>query len=210
VGYGKAMMGFHMARRKIGDDPFAIRVAARPVALQVDPSFDLFRRLDPREIPASIGQIFGEPRLLAVLAADASVEEAAAWRALLESWRTDAHAVEIVTDAEVQELPADRAVWLLGRGNRLATRYFADAAIAGLAVDAEGLALDGTRLAFGGHTTVVVVRHPASAARAIGWLTVDPAQLAALPGLGRKLCPTSVPTFEFCSLASFWLVRTCG
>ncbi len=33
----------------------------------------------------------------------------------------------------------------------------------------------------------MVVRHPASAERAIGWLTVDPALLAALPGLGRKL-----------------------
>ena len=169
---------------------FAIRVPARPLALQVDPSFDLFRRLDPREIPASIGQIFGEPRLLAVLAADAAPEEAAAWRTLLESWRTDAHAIEIVTDAELPAnapLPADRAVWLLGRGNRLAARYFAGAGIAGLAVDAEGLDLDGTRVPFGGRTTVVVLRHPASAERAIGWITVDPALLAALPGLGRKL-----------------------
>jgi peptidyl-prolyl cis-trans isomerase A (cyclophilin A) len=33
----------------------------------------------------------------------------------------------------------------------------------------------------------VVVRHPASAERAIGWITVDPALLAALAGLGRKL-----------------------
>ena len=62
-----------------------------------------------------------------------------------------------------------------------------DAGIAGLAVDAEGLVLDGQRVAFAGRTTVVVVRHPASAERAIGWLTVDPALLAALPGLGRKL-----------------------
>ena len=32
-----------------------------------------------------------------------------------------------------------------------------------------------------------MVRHPLSAERAIGWITVDPALLAALPGLGRKL-----------------------
>ena len=168
--------------------PFAIRVPARPLALQVDPSFDLFRRLDPREIPASIGQIFGEPRLLAVVAAAASPEEAAAWRTLARSWATDAHVIEIVTDAEVEELPADRAVWLLGRGNRLAARYFASAGgAAGLTVDADGLGLDGARVAFAGHTTVVVVRHPASAERAIGWIAADPGLLAALPGLGRKL-----------------------
>ncbi len=171
--------------------PFAIRVPARPLALQADPSFDLFRRLDPREIPPSIGQIFGEPRLLAVVAASASPAEAAAWRTLALAWQTEAHAIEVVTDAEVQELPADRAVWLLGRDNRLAARYFGSASgagnVAGLAVDETGVGVDGQRVAFAGHTTVVVVRHPASAERAIGWITVDPALLAALPGLGRKL-----------------------
>ena len=103
---------------------FALHVAERPVALEVDPSFDLFRRLDPREIPASIGQLFGAPRLLAVVATQASAEEAAAWRTLMESWKTEAHAVEVQTDTEVTELPADRAVWLLGSRNRLAERYF--------------------------------------------------------------------------------------
>ena len=162
---------------------FAVRAVERPLALRVDPAFDLFRRLDPRETPPSIGQIFGEPRLLAVLPADAPPEESAAWRALLDSWRSDAHAIDFATDAEISELPADRAVWLLGRGNRLVARYVAGAA--GLAHDADGVALDGERVAFAGHTTVVVVRHPASAERALGWIAADP--LAALAGLGRKL-----------------------
>ena len=35
---------------------------AAPLSLHVDPMFDLFRLLDPRETPASIGQIFGEPQ----------------------------------------------------------------------------------------------------------------------------------------------------
>lgn len=174
-------------RLEAGAAPFAFRVRERPVLLQVDPEFDLFRRLDPREIPASIGQIFGEPRLLAVVAAQASPEEREAWRKLLESWQSDAHRVELVTDAEVDLLPADRAVWLLGRANRLAPRYFGGGAVAGLEVDDEGVVIEGARVPFAGHATVAVARHPASAGRAIGWITADPAQLAALPGLGRKL-----------------------
>ena len=43
------------------------RPTAGPLALSVDPHFDVFRRLDPRETPPSIGQIFGEPAILAVL-----------------------------------------------------------------------------------------------------------------------------------------------
>lgn len=177
-------------RLEAGAAPFTLRVRERPVLLQVDPEFDLFRRLDPREVPASIGQIFGEPRLLAIVAAQASPEERAAWRTLVESWRSDAHDVEIVTDADLPasgELPEDRAVWLLGRANLLAPRYFGDGAVAGLAIAGDDLVVDGQRVPFAGHATVAVARHPASPGRAIGWITVDPALLAALPGLGRKL-----------------------
>ncbi len=162
---------------------FAVRATEPPLALRIDPAFDLFRRLDPREIPASIGQIFGEPRVLAVLPADAPAEEAAAWRTLLESWRTDAHAIEFATDAEVTEVPADRAVWLLGRANRLAPRLVSGAA--GLRVEADAIGADAEKIPFAGHTAVVVVRHPRSPERALGWIAADP--LGALPGLGRKL-----------------------
>ena len=130
----------------------------------------------------------GSPeRALSRMAAQASPEEREAWRKLLESWQSDAHRVELVTDAEVDLLPADRAVWLLGRANRLAPRYFGGGAVAGLEVDDEGVVIEGARVPFAGHATVAVARHPASAGRAIGWITADPAQLAALPGLGRKL-----------------------
>jgi len=163
--------------------PFAIRTADRPLVLRVDPAFDLFRRLDPREIPPSIGQIFGEPHVLAVLPADASAEESAAWRALMESWRTDAHAPEFTTDADLAGLPADRAVWLLGRANRLAPRLLAG--VPGLRLEGDAIAVDAESIPYAGHSAVVVIRHPKSPERALGWIAADP--LAALPGLGRKL-----------------------
>ena len=60
---------------------FALRQAEQPFtivdrqpAARARPSiryFDVFRRLDPRETPPSIGQIFGEPSILAVLPSDA-------------------------------------------------------------------------------------------------------------------------------------------
>jgi hypothetical protein len=89
-------------RSETASTPFAFRTAARPLALQVDPSFDLFRLLDPRETPASIGQIFGEPRILAVLPAKAPAAEIAAYRALVEGWRSESHQPEFTTDAELR------------------------------------------------------------------------------------------------------------
>ena len=86
---------------------FRLTTPEAPVALFVDPAFDVFRRLDPRETPPSIGQIFGEPRVLAILPAEASPAEAAAYRAVIEGWKSPSHATEIRTDGDVSALPAD-------------------------------------------------------------------------------------------------------
>jgi hypothetical protein len=162
---------------------FTVLAPERPLVLQADPQLDVFRRLDPRETPPSIGQIFGEPKVLAVLPEEAAPDEVAAYRELVERWRSDSHAPELTTDAEIGSLPADRSVWLLGRRNRFAPRVFRP----GGALELSGteMAVDGEKMPLAGHSAVLVARHPASVEKAVGWIFVDP--LAALPGLGRKL-----------------------
>jgi hypothetical protein len=162
---------------------FSVSTEALPLALHVDPSFDVFRLLDPREMPASIGQIFGEPRILAVLPAQAPAAEQAAYRALVESWRSESHQPEITTDALVRELPKDRAVWVLGRGNALVARLFASGD--DYALDGQKLTVDRESMPLAGHTGVIVRRHPGNLEKAVGFIFAD--GLAALPGLGRKL-----------------------
>jgi hypothetical protein len=161
---------------------FTILTPDAPVSVAVDPSFDLFRRLDPRETPPSIGQIFGEPRVLAILPASATPEEAAGYRSLVESWRAPAHEPEILTDAEVKALPSDRPVWILGRRNRFASSIVDGGAVKSGETRVE---IDGTAVEAAAHSIVVVRRHPGNPEKAIGWIAVDP--IAALPGLGRKL-----------------------
>lgn len=161
---------------------FEFEARGRPLVLHVDPDFDLFRRLDPRETPPSIGQIFGEPRVLAVVPAGAPERERHAWRALFEGWRSPGHDIEVRTDREIARLPADRAAWIAGRDNR-----FAPLALrAGEASLAPGAAvLGGQEVPFANHSIVTVARHPDAVDKAIGLLIVEPAE--ALAGLGRKL-----------------------
>jgi len=160
---------------------FSITLDAEPQVLNVDPGFDLFRKLDPRETPTSIGQIFGEPKILALVPSAAPADRQAAYRELMKGWQSDAHGIEVKLDSEVAELPADRAVWLLGRENRHAAQLFpgpVDAAKGQMSVEGESMPL-------AGHSAVLTTRHPKNAEKAIGWLFVDPA--AAFPGMGRKL-----------------------
>jgi hypothetical protein len=156
----------------------------QPIAVHFDPSFDLFRVLDPREIPPSIGQIFGDPEILAVLPSDAPDEEIDAYRALMEGWQSDSHAIEMTTDAEIQSLPAERSLWILGSTNRFASLFTDDEG--GVAtLDGESITLADETVALADHSLVVIRRHPQDLESAIGWLVVEPA--AAFPGMGRKL-----------------------
>ncbi|BCS34797.1 hypothetical protein TBR22_A40230 [Luteitalea sp. TBR-22] len=164
------------------DFAFRVEMGATPLALHVDPAFDLFRRLDARETPPSLGQIFGDAAPLVVIAAKDSAARIAAYRAMVEGWKAPAHAPRIVLDTEVKALPADRSVWLLGRDNR-----FAKALVDGksVRVDATRFVIDGQTMAGRDHAAIVVRRHPASPNHALGWIVAD--RVDAMPGLGRKL-----------------------
>ena len=164
--------------------PFSIETASAPQAVAVDPAFDLFRILDPRETAPSIGQIFGASEVLAVLPSEPA-SETEAWRRALSAWKSPSNKITIVTDREIRKLPADRSVWLLGRQNRFAASHFASDPALGLTVSSNAVRIGSSELPFAGHSHVLTHRHPDDPKLAIGWVTVDPAE--ALSGLVRKL-----------------------
>lgn len=163
--------------------PFTLTVPDQPLVLHLDPYFDVFRRLDPRETAPSIGQIFGEPRILAVLASAAPDQETRAYRALVEGWGSDSHAIEVRLDSQIRALPPDRSVWLLGRANRLAPQTFP--AGGPVRLEAAELSVQGEQMPLAKHSVVLTARHPGNLEKAVGWIFADPQ--AALAGLGRKL-----------------------
>ena len=165
--------------------PFSFETASEPQLLEVDPEFDLFRLLDARETAASIGQVFGDRKLVAVLPAAADEATRVAYRGLVERWKSPTQNLTVVLDADIDDLPADAAAWVLGRDNQFAARLFSSDPVLGLTVSAAGLQLQERAIPAAGHSTVVVRRHPANIDKAIGWIVVDP--VAAFPGMASKL-----------------------
>jgi len=162
------------------NQPFEIQVDTRPLALYVDPWFDLFRLLDPLETPASIGQIFGEPHVLAVLPTAGGKERQELYERLVKGWSTDSHKIEVVSDADVQTLPSDRSLWILGHENRFARSLFEDAMGQPSAIRVEE-----KDFPLAGHSLVLVRRQETNVEKAVGLLTIDSA--AAFAGMARKL-----------------------
>lgn len=96
-----------------------LRFARRPVYVQVDPGFDLFRRLDGSERPPSLGAVWGAERILVVLPSAASPEWRTAWEALAERWLARFPQIEIRRDDQKEPPPPGASLWIMGRDNRL-------------------------------------------------------------------------------------------
>ena len=94
------------------------RFESRPVRLDVDPNYDVFRLLDAKERPSSLSRLFGAKKQVLVVPSDAIPQVRQAWQALAAAWVRRFGNVEAVTDKGLKQLPEDAAVWLLGWNNR--------------------------------------------------------------------------------------------
>jgi hypothetical protein len=169
---------------------YTAQFAHEPIGIALDPAFDVFRRLDRAEIPASFGQAFGAERALIVLPSDGPRSTREAWSAFARAI-SDATSgkVEVVEDKAVDPAAlAGQAVWFLGAGNRLRPPLAPELAAQVGQAAATGSAASSTSAAHANpaDSTAVIVM-PSARDPEQAWVLVsasDPVQLAPL---ARKL-----------------------
>ena len=157
-----------------------------PLRVEVDPQFNLMRRLDYREIPPSLSKMFGAEKTLMLLPSKASAAELAKYQQLSSIWKSDkGDEFMIKLDSEIDELPSDHSVWVLGWDN-----LWQSAVETGLkSYDAE-ISKASVRFGTTSHdpaenSFVIALRHPGNPDLALTWLTAHDAE--AVAGLARKL-----------------------
>ncbi len=163
-----------------------LNLPVRPVRLDVDPEFDVFRTLDINEIPPAISQLFGAEQVLIVLPKAVPDSIRSGYEDLAKGWtRGRSVNVETVLDSDLDELPIDRAIWLLGWENRF--RPIVKSALSDYSYDdnVDQIRIDGTDLKPTQHSLVVIARNPSNSAHAMAWLATN--NKSAIPGLARKL-----------------------
>lgn len=174
-----------VARIVVMDDKQAsvtLRLPARPLHVAVDPDFDVFRRLDPAELPPTLSEALAAERLLIVLPAAAPAALRDGYAQLAQRWAEGADGVRVSWDSELQGLPSDRAVWLFGWENRFGTEVGAALAGHAMHLDDGRAHIAGTDYPRAAHAVVLAARR---GGHALVWLGSD--NVAALPGLARKL-----------------------
>src|SRR5215472_7578116 len=134
------------------DASFDLKGSAQRV--EIDPQFQVYRRLSPFEIPPSLSKAFGAKKVLIVM----SAQSAPLYAGLVKAWSREGD--DTVTDTDLDALPADRAVWVLGARNKFAP-VVADALKSyGASLDAAGFHAINTVYEATGRSLVVGVRHP--------------------------------------------------
>lgn len=161
---------------------FSLLLPTRPVQVEVDPEFDIFRRLGVDEIPPSVSQLLGAEKSLIVLPSGAPASQLGSYLQLAEAIQRDSSGtVAIHRDDELEELPSGSATWILGAENRFALTAGSALAPYGVSVTATEVAGPASTFSREDHAFVLT-------ARALGWIVMDRVAGAEFfQSLGRKL-----------------------
>jgi hypothetical protein len=162
-----------------------LHLAARPVSIQVDPRFDLLRRLDPGEVPASLGQVFGAVNKTIILPSKTIPELKQAYLRLAQHWAAMDPGIEILEDKDLKELPHDRSIWLLGWENHFLDQVAMALKKQDVKQQDDQILIGEQRFKRSEHSLVLTARHSLDQKQAIAWMGTDHPQ--ALHGLERKL-----------------------
>ncbi len=168
---------------------FSIDLPAFPLRLALDPGFDLFRALAPGETPVRFSALFGAEQGLMVLPAASEID----YTSLAKAWIGDLPGWALVRADEIETLPQDRPIWLLGWENPFLP-LLAQGEPAIQFQGSEKKVQTPVGLFSGAEQSLALVSRWRG--QPIGFLGV--AQAEALPGLARKL-----PHYGRYSLAIF-------
>ena len=149
-------------------------------AVMVDPFFDVFRSLDRKETPPTIGELFGADEITFVLPQENKQE----WSRLAESFAQGAD-FELIDAESLDQLPSDRSAWVLGKDNPLVSVVGSSLDEFGVLWGTEEIRLTGGEVVFENRSTMLVGRHPENPDLALGWIHVD--DMVAMPGVVEKL-----------------------
>ena len=164
----------------------SLNLPSRPLRLDIDPEFDLFRRLDNSEIPASLSQGFGAENVLIILPKKADNPLLNAYHKLAQQWQSNQQGKwDIVFDSEIEELPKDKTVWLLGWENKFVDSVAKATEKHQVLLDEDNITINKDSYSRDNQSFVLSARNPNDRSKSLLWLATD--NIAAIPGLTRKL-----------------------
>jgi len=158
----------------------------RPLLIQIDPQFNIFRKLHYNEIPPSLSKIFGSDEITIILPSKAGESEREYYRDLAGIWSADStKKIKIVSDDELKDLPSESAIWIFGTENMFAGKVKEGMKDYDAVLSNDTISFGSTSYPVNKTSFIISVRHPENPASVIVLLSAE--NKDAVNGLARKL-----------------------
>lgn len=101
------------------EEDYQISLKSKPLKLVVDPQYDIFRILNPAEVPPTLSKIWGSKNNLIILPGKTTKELGDVYNEFATMWqKSDNDEFTVLYDNELAELPKDKTAWIIGFENK--------------------------------------------------------------------------------------------
>jgi hypothetical protein len=185
IAAGKGLETFVVTMKDRKQD-FEFDLANEPLKLAVDPQYDVFRILDPMEVPPTWSKVLASKENLVVLPAKADENTKKLYQEFVAQWKAaDNDKFEVVNDNELSSLPNNKTVWIIGFENKFAEKI--NQAISGShsSLNGDSVTFENNATVKKNHSFVLTVYNPQNAEYNLAFIALD--NNKAIDGLVRKL-----------------------
>lgn len=110
---------FYMDKK---EQDFQIYIDSKPLKLVVDAQYDVFRILNPAEVPPTLSKIWGSKNNLIILPSKATKGQLRIYEKFAKEWQnTDNDNFTIKYDNKIDVLPKSQTTWIIGFENKFAS-----------------------------------------------------------------------------------------
>ncbi|MCB8995094.1 MAG: M20/M25/M40 family metallo-hydrolase [Bacteroidales bacterium] len=165
---------------------FSLILSDEPLKLEVDPQYDVFRKLDPMEVPPGWTKILASEENLVILPSKSDQATKELYTEFFEQWRAvDKDHFDIVFDNEVSRIPADKIVWIIGFENKFVPQLNESLKNYQSSISKDSVIFQNNATAKENHSFVFTLFNPGNSNYSMAFIAFD--NKNAIDGLIRKL-----------------------
>lgn len=168
------------------EQQFQMTLQSNPLKLVVDSQYDLFRKLNPMEVPPALSKVLGSSDNIIILPSKSSKELKEIYTSFATQWtNADADKYIIVNDNELENLPKDKTAWIIGFDNKFASLVKEQLGSYHSGWGADSVILEGKSIERAGRDFIVCTFDKTDVNKQL--VLIVPGSIASIPGLVRKL-----------------------
>ncbi|MCX5786266.1 MAG: M28 family peptidase [Elusimicrobia bacterium] len=133
------------------EETFQYSAPLKILRLEIDPEFDIFRKLDPLETPPALSRMLGAKKPALILPAGAGY---AAWNEFASAWTKDKENLPVISSDSAAAAPPPGAYWLLGSENRFTPDFERGLEIYGARFSSSSIIMENQKFPRAGNTFV--------------------------------------------------------